>query len=56
MKTYTVRKIYKYTELVEVTADNYGEALDLSNMLEGEYQNDDVLYDAEVIGVTEFEA
>lgn len=55
MKTYTVRKIYKYTELVWVTADNYGEALDLSNMIEGEYQNDDMLYDAEVIGVTEFE-
>lgn len=45
----TVRKTYKYTEIVEVNADNYAEALDLANATEGELQGDDWLYDAEVI-------
>ena len=46
---YTVKKIYKYTEIVEVNADNYAEALELANYTDGDVQNDDWLYDAEVI-------
>jgi hypothetical protein len=46
---YTIRKTFKYTEIVEVNADNYAEALDLANITEGDTQNDDWLYDAEII-------
>lgn len=52
---YTVRKTYKYTEIVEVNADNYAEALDLANAAEGDVQNDDWLYDAEIISCEEGE-
>ena len=52
---YTVRKTYKYTEIVEVNADNYAEALNLANITEGDTQNDDYLYDAEVINCEEEE-
>lgn len=46
---YTIRKIYKYTEIVEVVAGSEREALELANYTEGDVQNDDWLYDAEVI-------
>ena len=46
---YTVKKIYKYTEIVEVEAESERQALDLANITEGDVQNDDWLYDAEVI-------
>jgi GTPase Era involved in 16S rRNA processing len=46
---YTIRKTFKYTEIVEVNADNYAEALELANYTDGDVQNDDWLYDAEVI-------
>ena len=46
---YTIRKTFKYTEIVEVNADNYAEALELANIADGDVQNDDWLYDAEII-------
>lgn len=49
---YTIRKTYKYTEIVEVEAESRSEALDIANMEQGELQNDDYLYDAEIIGET----
>lgn len=46
---YKVRKVYKYTEIVEVEATSEKEALDLACIVEGQSQNDDWLYDTEVI-------
>lgn len=46
---YLVRKVYKYTELVEVEAICRSDALDLANITEGDVQNDDWLYDAEIL-------
>jgi hypothetical protein len=46
---YTIRKTFKYTEIVEVQAICRSEALELANITEGDTQNDDWLYDAEII-------
>ena len=49
MAIYKVKKIYKYTETVEVEADSNTEALTLAEGLEGERNYDDWLYDCEVV-------
>lgn len=48
--TYTVRKIYQYTEEVEVEADSGREAKDKASGMEGNRNYDDHLFDCEVIG------
>lgn len=55
MTTYTVRKIYHYTETVEVEADSEREAKDKAMTMEGERNHDDHLYDCEVVGEREGE-
>lgn len=44
---YTIRKTYKYTELVHIEADSREEALVMAENTEGERQYDDYLYDCE---------
>lgn len=55
MIRYTINKIYKYTETVEVEAESSREALSMSNNAHGERNNDDYLHDAEVISEVEIE-
>lgn len=47
---YKVKKIYKYTEEVEVEASSESEAKDLAMEMAGELNNDDWLFDCEIIG------
>jgi hypothetical protein len=47
---YTVRKIYHYTETVEVEAESEREAKDKASIMEGDRNFDDYLYDCEVTG------
>ena len=49
MKLYTVKKIYRYTETVEVEAESEREANDKATTMEGERNYDDYLLDCEVI-------
>jgi len=55
MKTYTVKKIYKYSEIVKVEADSVREAKDLACGMEGDRRYDDYLYDCDVIDEQEIE-
>lgn len=48
MKTYTVKKIYQYSETVEVEAESEREAKDLATSMEGDRNYDDFLYDCEI--------
>jgi hypothetical protein len=50
---YTIKKILKYTETVEVRADSEKEAKDLANCIDGDHNNDDHLYDCKVIKTEE---
>jgi hypothetical protein len=49
MPRYLVRKVYKYSEEVEVTAEDEREAKDRAQEMEGDRNCDDYLYDCEVI-------
>ena len=53
MKIYTVRKIYQFTESVEVQADGEREAKDKATTMDGERNYDDHLYDCEVVSERE---
>jgi hypothetical protein len=53
MKTYTVKKIYQYSETVEVVAESEREAKDLAQTMEGDRNYDDFLHDCEVINCEE---
>lgn len=55
MPIYTVKKIYKYSEEVQVEAANEREAKDKATSVEGERNHDDYLFDCEVIGEREVE-
>ena len=55
MIRYTINKIYKYTETVEVEAESSREALRLSSSASGERNHDDYLYDAEIVSEQEVE-
>lgn len=46
---YKIRKTFKYTEIVEVQAICRSDALEIANYTDGDVQNDDWLYDAEII-------
>ena len=46
---YTVKKTFKYTEEVEVEADSESEAKDLAIEMDGWRNNDDLLFDCEII-------
>ncbi len=46
---FTVKKIYQYSETVEVEADSEREAKDLAQTMEGDRWHDDFLYDCEII-------
>lgn len=48
MPIYTVKKIYHYSETVEVEADSEREAKDKATTMEGDRNYDDHLYDCEV--------
>lgn len=48
MSIYTVKKIYQYTETVEVEAASEREAKNLATTMEGDRNYDDHLYDCEV--------
>jgi hypothetical protein len=50
---YTIKKIFKYTETVEVRADSEEEAKDLAHCIDGDHNNDDHLYDCKVIKTEE---
>ena len=52
--TYTIKKIFKYTETVEVRAESEEEAKDLAQSMDGDYNNDDYLYDCKVIDRKEY--
>lgn len=45
---YTVKKIYQFTETVEVEAESEREAKDIASTIEGDRNYDDYLYDCEV--------
>jgi hypothetical protein len=47
MPTYKVVKTFKYTEEVEVEANSEREACDLAQDMDGDYNNDDYLYDCD---------
>jgi len=49
MPRYLVRKVYKYSEEVEVEAKDESEAKDEAQHKEGERIYDDHLYDCEII-------
>ena len=53
MPIYTVKKIYKYSEEVEVEAASESEAKDKAQQVDGERNHDDYLYDCEVINERE---
>jgi hypothetical protein len=53
MPKYTVKKIYQYTETVEVEADSEREAKDIADVTEGERNHDDHLYDCKVVSCDE---
>jgi hypothetical protein len=55
MPIYTVAKVYKYTETVEVEAENSREAKDRAQNMEGERNHDDYLFDCEIIAERESE-
>ena len=55
MIRYTIKKIYKYTETVEVEAESSKEALRKSDHMDGERNHDDYLYDAEIVSEQEIE-
>ena len=46
---YIVRKIYKYSEEVEVIAENETEAKDKAMTVDGKRIHDDTLWDCEVV-------
>lgn len=46
---YLVKKTFKYTETVEVDANSDSEAKDIAMEIDGELNNDDYLYDCEII-------
>lgn len=46
---YTVKKIYKYSEEVEVEAASESEAKDKAEQADGQRNDDDYLYDCEII-------
>ena len=48
MPIYTVKKVYQYTETVEVEADSPQDAKDKAATLEGDRNYDDHLYDCVV--------
>lgn len=50
---YKVNKIYKYTATVEVEAASKREAESLAMHIDGETNNDDWLYDCEVVAEIE---
>jgi hypothetical protein len=50
---YTIKKIFKYTETVEVRAESEEEAKDLAQSMDGDHNNDDYLYDCKVIKTEE---
>lgn len=49
MMKYMIRKIYQYTEDIEVEAESVREAKDKATSMEGDRNYDDHLYDCEVI-------
>jgi hypothetical protein len=51
MSTYTVRKVYQYTETVEVEATSEREAKDKAASMEGDRNFDDHLHDCYVASV-----
>jgi len=55
MKTYTIKKIYQYTETVEVEAESIREAKALACGMEGDVNHDDHLYDCHVVSEREIE-
>lgn len=50
---YTIKKIFQYSETVEVQAESEEEARDLANSTDGDHNNDDHLYDCRVISARE---
>ena len=52
MPTYLIRKIYQYTDEVNVEANSSSEAKNLAQYAEGDRIYDDHLYDCEVISVS----
>jgi hypothetical protein len=49
LKRFKIKKVFQYTEDVEVDAESREEALELSNSTEGDVNEDDTLMDAKVI-------
>jgi hypothetical protein len=54
MPKYTVNKIYKYTETVEIEAESEQEAMHIANITTGDKNHDDYLYDCEIVSSDEF--
>jgi len=52
---YTVKKIYTYSEEVEVVAESEREAKDIATTMEGDRNFDDSLYDCKVIDTREID-
>ena len=50
MKIYTVKKIFQYSETVDVEADSESEAKDKAANMDGDRAYDDHLYDCEIAG------
>ncbi len=53
MPTYRVKKIFKYTETVDVVAENSVEANDKAMYIDGERENDDWLDECEATLISE---
>lgn len=53
MQKYKVTKIMKYTETIEVVAEDSYSAILQSYVLDGEYNNDDYLYDVQAVLIEE---
>ena len=49
MKIYTVKKIFQYSENVEVAAESEEAAMRAADFADGESNNDDRLYSCEVV-------
>jgi hypothetical protein len=49
MPKYLVRKIFKYSENVEVEADSEEQVCDLAEKMDGERVHDDWLHDCKII-------
>lgn len=53
MALYTVKKIYTYSEEVQIEAESSKQAKDMAMYEEGERNHDDSLWDVEIIDIQE---